>query len=196
MISSLGTPSLEHIMTDQAVFRHTYLHLILSDYLITADVENLNKTRKLFKQFHTMLLNTEPNITCKLFQHDLDCASQTTTPIKCKLKFFSLVVTNPNMPSIMRFLTGNLAASCRDPTKILRRCKGTLLLELLVQLKRGCNTTTQKFIGNVVPCQRSQSYSHDYHTSVSKTHNKSRCYPKQRRMYQVRSSDSMLARMF
>ena len=37
-LSALETSSLDHIMTNQEVFEHTYLHLILSDYMSITDV--------------------------------------------------------------------------------------------------------------------------------------------------------------
>ena len=66
-LSALGTPSLDYIVAYQEVFEHVLIHLILSDCLSTANVENLNKTRKSFDYFHTMLLCAEHNKIYKLF---------------------------------------------------------------------------------------------------------------------------------
>ena len=84
-LSALGTTSLDHVMTDQAVFEWVRLYLILSDYLPTAGVENLNKTSKSFDHFYTMLLHAEPSLTCKFLQHNPDYAFQTNMPIKLRL---------------------------------------------------------------------------------------------------------------
>ena len=64
---ALGSPSLEHIRTDQELFEHTCLHLVLCDVISPTDVENLNKTSKFFVHFHIMILHTEPNTICKSF---------------------------------------------------------------------------------------------------------------------------------
>ena len=86
-LSELGTPSQDHNIRDQAEFEHTYLQLILSDYLPPTDVENSNKSSKYFTHFHRMLLHAEPNIINKLFQYDRNHASQTTMPTECRLQF-------------------------------------------------------------------------------------------------------------
>ena len=61
------------------------LHLILSDYLSTTDVENLNKASKPFYHFDKMLSHAEPNIVFKLFHEEPDYASQTSIPIEHRL---------------------------------------------------------------------------------------------------------------
>ena len=58
-LSALVNPSLEHILTCDTAFEHTCLRLILSEYLSTTDVENLNKTIKTFTNFHKMLSHAE-----------------------------------------------------------------------------------------------------------------------------------------
>ena len=89
MLSKLGNTSLDHIATYQAVFEYTHIHLILSDYLSTTSVKNLNKTSKSFDNFHTVLLHAEPSTICEMFQHDSDYTSQTTMHIEHRLQFFS-----------------------------------------------------------------------------------------------------------
>ena len=61
-LSELGTPSVDHISIDQAVFKHTHIHLILSDHMFPMGVENLNKTSESFTHFHSILLHVEPNM--------------------------------------------------------------------------------------------------------------------------------------
>ena len=120
ILSALGSPSLDHILTCDAVFEHTYLCLILSNYLSIMDVENLNKTSKALPHFHRILLRAEPNIVCNLFQYDPACAHQLSMPIECRLKFLFLVVMRTlYVPSIVNSLIGNCTASCRDPEKSL-----------------------------------------------------------------------------
>ena len=79
---ALGSLYLEHMFTCDTVFEHTYLCIITSYCLSTADVANLNKTSKAFSHFHKMILHSEPNIVFKLFQNDPDHASQTSVPIE------------------------------------------------------------------------------------------------------------------
>ena len=69
-LSVLGNTSLDCVMTDQEVFKNTYLHLILSDCLPNTGVETLNKTSESFNHFHTVLLHAEPSTICKMFQCD------------------------------------------------------------------------------------------------------------------------------
>ena len=80
-LSGLGTPSIDYIVAYQEVFEHIWLYLILSNCLSTTDNGNLSKTSKLFNHFHIVLLHAEPNMSCKLFQHDSDYVSQTTMSI-------------------------------------------------------------------------------------------------------------------
>ena len=140
ILSALGTPSLDYVLICDAVFEHTYLHLILSNYLSPTGVENLNKTSKSFPRFHHMLLRTEPNIVFKLFHHDPECASQTSIPIEYRLQFMFLVVMHKlHSPPIMRSLAGNWKTSFRCLDKVLKDCKDALPPELLAQLKRSLN---------------------------------------------------------
>ena len=111
-LSVLRTPSLDHILKCDTCFEHTCLHLILSDYLFVTDVENLNKNSKPFAHFHKMLSHVEPNTVFKLFQDDLDYASQTSIPIEHILKFLFLEATyRLYVPSIMCSVTRNCTAS-------------------------------------------------------------------------------------
>ena len=66
--SALGNPSMDHILICDTAFEHTYLQLILSDYLSDTDVENLNKTSKYFAHFHKMLSHVDPRIVFKLLK--------------------------------------------------------------------------------------------------------------------------------
>ena len=90
-LSALGTPSLDDIMIDQEVFEYIFLHLILPYFLLTMNVENLNKTSELFDQFCTILLHADNNTIHELFQHDPGHTSQTTIAIEHRLKFLFLV---------------------------------------------------------------------------------------------------------
>ena len=74
--SALGTPFLKDIMTDDAAFEHIHLHLILSNFLSPLKIEHLNACNVLFRHFHTMLHCMQPEIVYKLFQCDVDYASQ------------------------------------------------------------------------------------------------------------------------
>ena len=131
-LSALGAPFLDHILTCASVFENTCLHLILSYCMSATEVETLNKTSKTFTPFHHMLLHAEPNIVCKLFQHDPYCASQTTMPIERRLKFlFLTLMRRLHAPSIVHSLTSNHTDSFRDPEKILREFKDALPTELL-----------------------------------------------------------------
>ena len=65
--SALGTPSLDHIIKYDAVFEHTHLHLILSDFLSSFEIEHLNACNVLFHHFHKMLHHMQPEIVYKLF---------------------------------------------------------------------------------------------------------------------------------
>ena len=65
-ISALAIPSLDYMLTCDAVFEKTWIYLTLSDYLHTTDVENLNKSSKVFAHLRTMILHTELNIFLKL----------------------------------------------------------------------------------------------------------------------------------
>ena len=53
--SALSSPSLNHMMTDDAVFEHMHLHLVLSDFLYPHEIENLNTCNILFNHFHAIL---------------------------------------------------------------------------------------------------------------------------------------------
>ena len=81
ILSALGTPSLDHILTCDTDFEHTCLRLILHDYLHAMDVENVNKTNKPFAHFHKILSHAESNVVFKIFQDEPDFASQTSIPI-------------------------------------------------------------------------------------------------------------------
>ena len=61
-LSVLGSLSLYHILTYNTVFEHTYLNLLMADYLSTTDAVNLNKTSEVFTPFHKMILHAKPNI--------------------------------------------------------------------------------------------------------------------------------------
>ena len=56
--SALVTPSLNHIMTDDVVFEHIYLRLILADFLCSNEEKHLKARSKLFHQFpHNVALH-------------------------------------------------------------------------------------------------------------------------------------------
>ena len=65
-LSALGTTSLDHVLTCNTALGHRHLHLILSDYLSSTCVQNLNNTSKPFTYFQKMLSHVEPNIVFKL----------------------------------------------------------------------------------------------------------------------------------
>ena len=74
-----------------------------------------------------MILNVEPNIVLKLFQHDPDHTSKTSMPIELRLQSMLLaVMLRLHVFSMMRALTGNHMDSCRDPDKTLKEYKDTL----------------------------------------------------------------------
>ena len=75
--SAPGSLSLSHIMTDDAVFEHVCLHLVLSEFLSPHEIENLNAYNVLFHHFHTMLHFKQLDIICKLFQ----CPQRTQTKV-------------------------------------------------------------------------------------------------------------------
>ena len=58
--SDLGPPSLNHIMSDDTVFEHMCLHLFLSDFLSTHEIEHLNAYNILFHHFHKILHHMQP----------------------------------------------------------------------------------------------------------------------------------------
>lgn len=71
-----------------------------------------------------MLSHVEPNIVFKLFQHDPDCASQTSIPIERRLKLLFLsVMYRLHVNSITRSLTGNYTSSCRNTTMAITNPK-------------------------------------------------------------------------
>ena len=98
-----------------------------------------------------MLLGAETNIVYKLFQHDPDYSSHTAIPIEYRLQFlFFSVAFRLHVPSIVRSLAGNYAASCRDLDKILREYEDSLPLKLLSQLKRVLhNYNPTSFMGHL-----------------------------------------------
>ena len=65
--SALGTPSQDHTFTDDSVFEHIYLHLILSDFLLPKEINALNSCNRSFHHFYHMLHHMNLNIVCKLF---------------------------------------------------------------------------------------------------------------------------------
>ena len=131
------------------------------------DVENLNKTSKVFSHFHNMILHVEPNIVFKLFQHSPDYASQTTMPTEYRLKLLFLsVMRKLHVPLMMCYLTGTV--SCIDPDKIRREYKEDLPLELIAQLKRILNHhNPTRFIGHVTEEQHRKYRACGNYTSVS-----------------------------
>ena len=110
----------------------------LSNCLPITDVENLNKTSESFNHFHTMLLQAEPSIIWKQFQHEPDCTSQVIMPIERRSQFLFLVVTlQLHVPLIMCSLSGNRIASCRGSAKIFCPCN------YFPSSKGFCTTTNQ-----------------------------------------------------
>ena len=53
--SALGSPCLNYIMTDDIVFEHAHLHLVLSGFISPHEIESLNMCNVLFHHFHAML---------------------------------------------------------------------------------------------------------------------------------------------
>ena len=54
-LSVFGAPSLDYILTCDAVFEHTYIHLIFPDFVSVKDVKNLNKSSEAFIHYHFVL---------------------------------------------------------------------------------------------------------------------------------------------
>ena len=157
-------------MTDQVVFEHIFLRLILSDCLPTTGAENLSETSKSFNHFHTMLLHVEPNIACELFQNNLHYVSQITMPIECMSQFLFFAVTNQlHVLSTIPSLCRNCTAYCRDPDVIIREHKDALPLQLLAKINRFLHhCKPKKIIGHVTADQHRQSCACGKYASVSK----------------------------
>jgi hypothetical protein len=49
--SALGAPSQDHTFTDDSVFKHIYLHLILSDFLLPNEIKALNTCHACLNHF-------------------------------------------------------------------------------------------------------------------------------------------------
>ena len=66
-----GKPSADHSFTNEVVFEHIYLYLILSDYLDTKDLARLNSLNMLFAHMYKMIKHIND-----FFEHDKDYVSQ------------------------------------------------------------------------------------------------------------------------
>ena len=109
-----------------------------------------------------MLSHAEPCVVFNLFKDVSHYASQASILIDRKLKLLFLEVTHRlHVPSIMRSLARNCTASCRDPDKMLQKCKDALPSGLLVQLKRALNHhNPTKFVGHITAEQLRQAHAY------------------------------------
>ena len=63
----LRTPSKKHNFTDDSVFEHIYLHLMLSDFLLPKELNSLKACHAFFDHFHSILHHMNLDIMHKLF---------------------------------------------------------------------------------------------------------------------------------
>ena len=168
--SALGAPSQDHTFTDDSVFDHVYLHVILSDFLLPKELNALNSCHPSFHHFYHMLHHINLNVVYKLFQYDPTYASQESIPTERRIQFlFLAIIHRLHVPSIIRSLPGNYTASYRDPDKILTACEAALTPDLLSQLKRVlCHHNPSKLRGHVTAQQRQEARKYGNHASVSK----------------------------
>ena len=84
--STRNSPSLNNSFIDDAVFKHIFMHIFLSDFLIPADLNSLNIYYLLFAHFYCIMLNINHCTVCKLFLCDKDCTYQSSAPPECCLQ--------------------------------------------------------------------------------------------------------------
>ena len=122
--SALGPPCMDHILTEDVVFEHIYLHLIPACFLRPKEVENLKAHSKLFHHSHTMLHCAQHKIICKPIRHRLRFTTfhtqgtQTAVHIHLRHTPHAHAVDHPvaNMQ-----LHHHMQRSRSNPTIVLRR---------------------------------------------------------------------------
>ena len=165
---SRGKPSAHHSCTSEAVFDHVYLHLVLSDYLSTTELQNLNACNMLYEHLCKMMNHINLNLVYDLFDYDLDYMKQEEIPFKRSMQYLFLALVHKlHVPSMIRSLKGNHTAIHRDPEKILENFKSCLDEDLHKHLERVLNNKCPaKFIGHTTASQRKASREYGNHPSM------------------------------
>ena len=70
LLLALLTLSLDHIIVGATFIYHICLHLILSNFLSTKDVQSLNSCRVFLRYFYPILHRIKPEIIFEIFQRD------------------------------------------------------------------------------------------------------------------------------
>ena len=116
-----GRSSKNYSFYSDITFEQVFLHLVLSSYLTTTDLESLNQCHPLFAHLCTMLSKINLTYIYDLFEYDINYSKQIVIPSKRKLQYLFLALMHRlHIPTMTWSLKGNHTVAFRDPETMLK----------------------------------------------------------------------------